>query len=60
MYSYRWLRDAGCYTVFDEDGEPESDHDTADQAAHRVRFLNGGRDGDEARLAALEARLAGE
>lgn len=43
---YRWLKEAGCYTVgyYDPKGkwEPESDHSTAEAAANRVVFLNGG------------------
>jgi len=39
------------YTVgfYKPDGkwEPESDHETADEAAKRVNYLNGGKDTDE-------------
>lgn len=41
-YSYRFHKDAGCYTVHDAGGEPESDHRTANEAAARVAYLNGG------------------
>ncbi len=49
MYVDRnFMRDAGCYTVgyYDPSGnfQPESDHDTADEAAKRVHYLNGGKD----------------
>ena len=40
------IKEYGCYTVghYNQDGkfEPESDHDTAEQAAARVHYLNGG------------------
>jgi hypothetical protein len=46
MYVYRWLKEAGCYTVgyYSPKGEwvPESDHDTDKEAADRVHYLNGG------------------
>jgi len=47
MYVYKDdQQDFGCYTVgyYDPQGNwhPESDHDTAEQAAERVRYLNGG------------------
>lgn len=50
--SDRWTDEQGyahvLYTVgfYDPQGKwyPESDHDTADSAAARVRYLNGGRD----------------
>lgn len=46
MYVYRdFMKDAGCYTVgfYSPDGEwhSESDHDTRDEAAERVAYLNG-------------------
>lgn len=49
MYIYRDLmRDCGCYTVgyYMPDGkfEPESDHETREDAAKRVHYLNGGKD----------------
>ena len=49
MWVYRDnMRDAGCYTVgfYSPDGEwhPESDHPTSEEAAQRVRWLNGGKD----------------
>lgn len=44
MYVYRKFED--CYTVgfYSPNGEwhPESDHDTAEEAAARVHYLNGG------------------
>ncbi len=45
MYVYRYFKDAGCYTVGFYVGEmfhPESDHRTAEEAAARVHYLNGG------------------
>lgn len=46
MYVYRYFKDTGCYTVgfYAPDGEwiPESDHKTAEEAAQRVAWLNGG------------------
>ena len=51
MYVYIHCKDAGCYTVgfYSPDGkwEPESDHRTAEEAAERVHYLNGGRDGND-------------
>lgn len=46
MYVYQQLPEYGVYTVgfYDPSGKwrPESDHDTAEAAANRVAFLNGG------------------
>lgn len=52
VWVYRFFREAGCYTVGHYDprsGEfiPESDYATADEAAGRVRFLNGSNAEDE-------------
>ncbi len=48
MYIYLDLmKDDGCYTVgyYNPDGhfQPESDHDTREDAAKRVHYLNGGK-----------------
>lgn len=46
-FVYRWLREAGCYTVghYRPDGawEPESDHATPEEASRRTEKLNGNR-----------------
>lgn len=46
MYVYIYCRDAGVYTVgfYSPDGKwnPESDWNTAEDAAKRVHYLNGG------------------
>lgn len=55
MYSYERFEAAGCWTVgsYTPDGKwhPESDHRSADAAAARVHYLNGGNNADM--LAAL-------
>jgi hypothetical protein len=47
MYVYIYFKEAGVYTVgfYAPDGkwEPESDHRTAEEAAKRVHWLNGGK-----------------
>ncbi len=46
MWVYLKSVECGCFTVgfYDPDGKwhPDSDHDTSDEAAKRVAYLNGG------------------
>lgn len=46
MLVYVYIRQPDCFTVGhytpDDTFEPESDHDTAQAAAERVHYLNGG------------------
>lgn len=46
MGNYVYIRQPDCFTAghYTPDGafEPESDHDTAQAAAERVHYLNGG------------------
>jgi len=51
MYVYRRIKEsAGCYLYvvgfYDPKGEwqPESDHESREEAAKRVHYLNGGKD----------------
>ena len=47
-YVYRHFPAAGCYTVgfYSPNGEwePESDHESTEEAAKRVHYLNGGKE----------------